>query len=108
MVTSPFGGCLPGMCQKCTCTSALTGARKLTPRPPLSSRRPPPAPQADALEHALLAALPLGPQGDAGGVSLPDLFRGELQVGGGMELDGGEGGGLWVGGACMPSSCRSP
>jgi hypothetical protein len=37
--------------------------------------------QADALEHALLAALPLGPQGAAGGVSLPDLFQGELQVG---------------------------
>ncbi|KAL4440462.1 hypothetical protein ABPG75_003463 [Micractinium tetrahymenae] len=36
--------------------------------------------QADALEHALLAALPLGPQGAAGGVSLPDLFQGELQV----------------------------
>jgi hypothetical protein len=36
--------------------------------------------QADALEHALLAALPLGPQGAAGGVSLPDLFAGELQV----------------------------
>ncbi|KAL6783990.1 hypothetical protein ACKKBG_A04335 [Auxenochlorella protothecoides x Auxenochlorella symbiontica] len=36
--------------------------------------------QADALEHALLAALPLGPQGDAGGVSLPDFFTGELQV----------------------------
>ncbi|KFM25855.1 Uncharacterized protein PYUK71.03c [Auxenochlorella protothecoides] len=35
---------------------------------------------ADALEHALLAALPLGPQGDAGGVSLPDFFTGELQV----------------------------
>ena len=37
--------------------------------------------QADALEHALLAALPLGPQGAAGGVSLPDLFSGELEVG---------------------------
>ncbi len=36
--------------------------------------------QADALEHALLAALPLGPQGAAGGVSLPDLFQGELQA----------------------------
>jgi hypothetical protein len=36
--------------------------------------------QADALEHALLSALPLGPQGAAGGISLPDLFRGELQV----------------------------
>lgn len=36
--------------------------------------------QADALEHALLSALPLGPQGAAGGVSLPDLFQGELQV----------------------------
>jgi len=36
--------------------------------------------QADALEHALIAALPLGPQGAAGGVSLPDLFQGELQV----------------------------
>jgi Ca2+-dependent lipid-binding protein len=32
------------------------------------------------LEHALLAALPLGPQGAAGGVSLPDLFQGELEV----------------------------
>jgi len=36
--------------------------------------------QADALEHALVSALPLGPQGAAGGISLPDLFRGELQV----------------------------
>lgn len=36
--------------------------------------------QADALEHALLAALPLGPQGAAGGVSLPDMFMGELSV----------------------------
>ena len=48
--------------------------------------------QADALEHALLAALPLGPQGAAGGVSLPDLFTGELQVGlGGREGRGGGG-----------------
>lgn len=30
--------------------------------------------QADALEHALIAALPLGPQSAAGGVSLPDSF----------------------------------
>ena len=37
--------------------------------------------QADALEHALMAALPLGPQSAAGGVSLPDSFAGELQVG---------------------------
>ncbi|KAK9809249.1 hypothetical protein WJX72_012084 [[Myrmecia] bisecta] len=36
--------------------------------------------QADALEHALIAALPLGPQSAAGGVSLPDSFRGELSV----------------------------
>ncbi len=36
--------------------------------------------QADALEHALIAALPLGPQSAAGGVSLPDSFSGELQV----------------------------
>ncbi len=36
--------------------------------------------QADALEHALISALPLGPQGAAGGISLPDLFQGELQV----------------------------
>ena len=36
--------------------------------------------QADALENALLAALPLGPQSAAGGVSLPDTFQGELQV----------------------------
>ncbi|KAI8112184.1 hypothetical protein M9434_003508 [Picochlorum sp. BPE23] len=36
--------------------------------------------QADALEHALVSALPLGPQGAAGGISLPDLFRGELLV----------------------------
>eukprot|EP00891_Asterochloris_glomerata_P002707 jgi/Astpho2/2707/Aster-00893 len=35
---------------------------------------------ADALEHALIAALPLGPQSAAGGVSLPDSFSGELQV----------------------------
>ena len=37
--------------------------------------------QADALENALIAALPLGPQSAAGGVSLPDTFQGELQVG---------------------------
>ncbi|KAL0042532.1 hypothetical protein WJX79_002601 [Trebouxia sp. C0005] len=36
--------------------------------------------QADALENALIAALPLGPQSAAGGVSLPDSFQGELQV----------------------------
>ena len=36
--------------------------------------------QADALEHALVSALPLGPQGAAGGISLPELFQGELQV----------------------------
>ncbi|KAK9807914.1 hypothetical protein WJX73_000677 [Symbiochloris irregularis] len=36
--------------------------------------------QADALEHALMAALPLGPQSAAGGVSLPETFHGELQV----------------------------
>ena len=30
--------------------------------------------QADAMEHALIAALPLGPQSAAGGVSLPDSF----------------------------------
>ena len=60
--------------------------------------------QADALEHVLLAALPLGPQGAAGGVSLPDLFRGELQVcavvvgwGGGC---GGGGGVGWDGMGC--------
>ena len=31
--------------------------------------------QADALEQALVAALPLGPQTPAGGVTLPDSFR---------------------------------
>ena len=36
--------------------------------------------QADALEHALMAALPLGPQSAAGGVSLPESFAGELQA----------------------------
>lgn len=36
--------------------------------------------QADALEHALVAALPLGPQSPAGGVFLPDSFAGELQA----------------------------
>ena len=36
--------------------------------------------QADAMEHALMAALPLGPQSAAGGISLPDSFHGELQV----------------------------
>ena len=36
--------------------------------------------QADALEHALMAALPLGPQSAAGGVTLPESFHGELQV----------------------------
>ncbi|CAG9462662.1 unnamed protein product [Pedinophyceae sp. YPF-701] len=36
--------------------------------------------QADALETALLAALPLGPQAAAGGVSLPESFTGELTV----------------------------
>ncbi|KAK9822688.1 hypothetical protein WJX81_000906 [Elliptochloris bilobata] len=35
---------------------------------------------ADALENALIAALPLGPQSPAGGVSLPHSFYGELQV----------------------------
>ena len=35
---------------------------------------------ADALEHALMAALPLGPQSAAGGISLPESFHGELQV----------------------------
>ena len=33
------------------------------------------------MEHSLVAALPLGPQSAAGGVSLPDTFHGELQVG---------------------------
>ena len=37
--------------------------------------------QADAVEHSLVAALPLGPQSAAGGVSLPKTFHGELQVG---------------------------
>ena len=37
--------------------------------------------QAEAVEHSLVAALPLGPQSAAGGVSLPDTFHGELQVG---------------------------
>jgi len=36
--------------------------------------------QADAREQALLAALPLGPQTPAGGVSLPESFKGELDV----------------------------
>lgn len=36
--------------------------------------------QAAAVEHSLVAALPLGPQSAAGGVSLPDTFHGELQV----------------------------
>ncbi len=36
--------------------------------------------QADAVEAALLAALPLGPQTPAGGVSLPEAFKGELGV----------------------------
>jgi hypothetical protein len=31
--------------------------------------------QVDSLEQALLAALPLGPQAAAGGISLPELFR---------------------------------
>jgi hypothetical protein len=31
--------------------------------------------QSDALEHALIAALPLGPQSPAGGVTLPDSFK---------------------------------
>lgn len=31
--------------------------------------------QSDSLEHALIAALPLGPQSPAGGVSLPDSFK---------------------------------
>ncbi len=31
--------------------------------------------QSDALEHTLIAALPLGPQSPAGGVSLPDSFQ---------------------------------
>jgi hypothetical protein len=36
--------------------------------------------QVDSLEQALLAALPLGPQSAAGGVSMPEGFRGELTV----------------------------
>lgn len=36
--------------------------------------------QADAVEQALLAALPLGPQTPAGGVVLPEFYRGELTV----------------------------
>ncbi|CAD7700131.1 unnamed protein product [Ostreobium quekettii] len=36
--------------------------------------------QADALEYSLHAALPLGPQKPAGGVSLPESFQGELTV----------------------------
>ena len=36
--------------------------------------------QVDSLEQALLSALPLGPQTAAGGVSLPEFFRGELSV----------------------------
>lgn len=36
--------------------------------------------QADAVEQALIAALPLGPQTPAGGVTLPELFRGEVTV----------------------------
>jgi hypothetical protein len=36
--------------------------------------------QVDSLEQALLAALPLGPQTPAGGVTLPDTFSGELTV----------------------------
>lgn len=32
-------------------------------------------PQADAMEQALLAALPLGPQTPAGGVTLPESFK---------------------------------
>lgn len=32
------------------------------------------------MEAALLAALPLGPQTPAGGVTLPDAFKGELSV----------------------------
>ena len=38
------------------------------------------ASQADAVEHSLVAALPLGPQSAAGGVSLPNTFHGELSV----------------------------
>jgi Ca2+-dependent lipid-binding protein len=36
--------------------------------------------QADAVESALMAALPLGPQTAAGGISLPESFQGELLV----------------------------
>jgi Ca2+-dependent lipid-binding protein len=36
--------------------------------------------QADTLEASLASALPLGPQGAAGGISLPDSFVGELSV----------------------------
>lgn len=39
-----------------------------------------PSPQVDSLEQALLAALPLGPQAAAGGVSLPELFRVSVAV----------------------------
>mmetsp|Transcript_14128 Transcript_14128/g.36259 ORF Transcript_14128/g.36259 Transcript_14128/m.36259 type:complete len:909 (-) Transcript_14128:219-2945(-) len=36
--------------------------------------------QADTLEASLASALPLGPQGAAGGISLPEAFVGELSV----------------------------
>eukprot|EP00798_Chlamydomonas_sp_ICE-L_P002501 gene2501-5458_t len=39
-----------------------------------------PVVQADALEQALLSALPVGPQTAAGGIILPELFKGELNV----------------------------
>lgn len=38
--------------------------------------------QSDALEHALIAALPLGPQSPAGGVTLPDSFKARCSLAG--------------------------
>ena len=53
--------------------------------------------QVDSLEQALLAALPLGPQTPAGGITLPEFFRvrgerEERRVGGETEDEGGRSG----------------
>ena len=49
--------------------------------------------QADAVEAALLAALPLGPQTPAGGITLPEAFKASAAEGGGAE-GGIRGGGI--------------
>ena len=72
------------------CGTGPHSTRPPTPTRPWSKRldspktppqpTPLPPPKVDSLEQALLAALPLGPQTPAGGVTLPDSFSGELTI----------------------------